>query len=873
MENFSLAKLNVFIPRGVEAVWGLMKSNNVPGPTFAIIVCCFYSPPDRGKNSPLLDHITMTLLQLLQIHKNPGVLICGDRNQMPISSILTINPSLQQIVNKPTHGTNILDVVYTNLSSFFQQPIILPELCPDDPQTAVASDHLGGQLIPIVNNTHTNKRERKIRIIQPLPESLIDTLKLKLSSIDFSVYLENLPVDEMVSSFEIISKELMDDTFPTKKVCVYASDQPWFNEELRLLKRQRSREYVKHGKSSKYHSLLETFNLKAREAIEKYKQKVRDDVIDGRRGSTYPAFRKLGSKPRDSQKNEFHLPSHAGFSPNQSAECIAAHFSKISQEYDPLSLSSLPPNVRKYIADEQSLMPGFSLTIADVKKRLVKAKKPLGIVPGDLPRKIVTSCVDQIAVPATMIFNEIIRSAKYPSKWKIEHQVPIPKVHPPETENDLRNIAKTSFLSKVFESFIAEWLLAAIKPYLDPNQCGLKGSSITHYLIKFLHFIHSSLDMRKPQAVLAAYFDLSKAYNRVDHSLVIQDLYDMKTPAWLLKIIFSYLSDRTMMLTFRGAVSSSQALPAGIPQGAYLGGLIFIIKFNGAFLRPNIPRNSLLHSSKSEEVKYIDDGSVAVSVDLRKVLVPDSTIRPRPWSFHERTGHALPPENNLLQKYVRDAEIFTRENKMLLNKKKTDAMIFTFSRKMDFPPEISFLDGTLLATVEEKMLLGVIISSDLKWAKNTAFICTKARQKLWILKRMLSFNFTYQDLFDVYQKEVRSILEYAAPVWHSGLTRKQTSEIEAVQKLAFKIILGPLYSTYQSACTQFGTVSLEQRRLNICMKFVSKNIQSEQSFFEPAYSNHNLRPRNVKVREIKCNTARFQRSSIPFLGKLANTRN
>ena len=200
-------------------------------------------------------------------------------------------------------------------------------------------------------------------------------------------------------------------------------------------------------------------------------------------------------------------------------------------------------------------------------------------------------------------------------------------------------------------------------------------------------------------------------------------------------------------------------------------------------------------------------------------------------------------------------------------------MIFTFSRKMDFPPEISFLDGTLLATVEEKMLLGVIISSDLKWAKNTAFICTKARQKLWILKRMLSFNFTYQDLFDVYQKEVRSILEYAAPVWHSGLTRKQTSEIEAVQKLAFKIILGPLYSTYQSACTQFGTVSLEQRRLNICMKFVSKNIQSEQSFFEPAYSNHNLRPRNVKVREIKCNTARFQRSSIPFLGKLANTRN
>ena len=100
-----------------------------------------------------------------------------------------------------------------------------------------------------------------------------------------------------------------------------------------------------------------------------------------------------------------------------------------------------------------------------------------------------------------------------------------------------------------------------------------------------LHFVHASLDERKPHAVLAAFFDLSMAYNRVAHSLVIQDLFDMKTPA----------------------------LPAGIPQGAFLGDLIFIIKFNEAFLRPSIPRNSVMHRSKSEEVKYIDDLSAAVS--------------------------------------------------------------------------------------------------------------------------------------------------------------------------------------------------------------------------------------------------------------------
>ena len=62
---------------------------------------------------------------------------------------------------------------------------------------------------------------------------------------------------------------------------------------------------------------------------------------------------------------------------------------------------------------------------------------------------------------------------------------------------------------------------------MDPGQYGMKGSSIVHYLIKFLHFIHSTLDLRKLYAVLAALVDLSKAFNGVSHLLVIQDLFDM----------------------------------------------------------------------------------------------------------------------------------------------------------------------------------------------------------------------------------------------------------------------------------------------------------------------------------------------------------
>ena len=246
--------------------------------------------------------------------------------------------------------------------------------------------------------------------------------------------------------------------------------------------------------------------------------------------------------------------------------------------------------------------------------------KPKGLVPGDLPKKLVQTCKSLLAYPASVIFNQITKTSIYPSIWKIEHQIALPKVPGPETLDDLRNIAKTHFLSKVYESYVGGWLIPIIKPYLDPYQCGLKVFSIMDYLIKLLHFVHNTLDLRQPHAVLAACIDLSKAFNRVDHSLVIQDLYDMKTPPWLLRIMISYLSGRSMILSYNGEKSAQKWLPGGGPQGAYLGGLIFIIKYNGALLRPQVPRQITQNidpksKSQSVKVKFVDDGVVAVSVN------------------------------------------------------------------------------------------------------------------------------------------------------------------------------------------------------------------------------------------------------------------
>ena len=160
---------------------------------------------------------------------------------------------------------------------------------------------------------------------------------------------------------------------------------------------------------------------------------------------------------------------------------------------------------------------------------------------------------------------------------------------------------------------------------------------------ELLHFIHSYLDLKQPHAVLLALIDLEKAFNRVSHQLVVEDLADMHVPGWLLLILISYLTRRSMHMQYQGATSSKRLLPDSSPQGAFLGILLFIIIFNGALLRPAIPRPHSLN------LKYIDDLSMLYALNLKNCLIEDPVERPNPLNFDERTHQILRNTDNILQ--------------------------------------------------------------------------------------------------------------------------------------------------------------------------------------------------------------------------------
>ena len=83
-------------------------------------------------------------------------------------------------------------------------------------------------------------------------------------------------------------------------------------------------------------------------------------------------------------------------------------------------------------------------------------------------------------------------------------------------------------------------------------------------------------------------------------------------------------------------------------------------------------------------------------------------------------------------------------------------------------------------------------------------------------------------MLDVYQKQVRSVLELAVPVWQAGLTQQEVKQIERVQRTAFYIILGDNYKDYDNALDLLQCDRLAERRYKLCKNFVKKAVRNEQ---------------------------------------------
>ena len=143
------------------------------------------------------------------------------------------------------------------------------------------------------------------------------------------------------------------------------------------------------------------------------------------------------------------------------------------------------------------------------------------------------------------------------------------------------------------------------------------------------------------------------------------------------------------------------------------------------------------------------------------------------------------------------------------------------------------------------------------------------------MRRLKGYGADQDDLMDVYHKQVRSILEYAVPVWHSSITGEERLQIERVQKSAFHIILGDQYSSYRSALKALKSDTLFERRRKLCIKFANKSVKSPKfsKWFKPYVPRTPLRNAKPNYCTVYSRLKRFEKSPISYLTSLLNLKN
>merc|ERR1712215_650816 len=148
----------------------------------------------------------------------------------------------------------------------------------------------------------------------------------------------------------------------------------------------------------------------------------------------------------------------------------------------------------------------------------------------------------------------------------------------------------------------------------------------------------------------------------------------------------------------------------------------------------------------------------------------------------------------LAHSYVGDATKFLQDvlneeaagmvrDKMVINDTKCNIITFNFSSKNTKPQNL-LLNGNPIKSVEKISLLGVIITSDLKWKVRTDEICKQVNCKLFILVILKRFGVKVEKLITIWKVVLRSRTKYAAPLWHSGLTDSDSRNLERLQKSA-----------------------------------------------------------------------------------------
>ena len=388
---------------------------------------------------------------------------------------------------------------------------------------------------------------------------------------------------------------------------------------------------------------------------------------------------------------------------------------------------------------------------------------------------------------------------------------PLPKKKPvKDLKKDLRLISLTPSVSKVAEGFVVEdYVKPAILKVIDPNQYGtIPNSSTTIALINMLHHWFLGTD-GNGSTIRTILFDYRKAFDLIDHGILIDKLSRLELPPSVINWIIDLLTDRFQRVKLADdCFSEWGSVPAGVPQGTKLGPWLFALMINDLII------------DDAHTWKYVDDTTAS------EIVSKGGTSDAR----------------NIVDQVV----TWSSNNRVQLNQDKCKELRISFANQPAIFDPLT-INGKELEVVKTVKLLGLTVKDNLTWNSYVDEVIKKVNKRLYFLVQLKRARVPPQDLALFYTSCVRSVVDYAIPAFYHCLPQYLKRELVRLEKRAISIIMPDV--DYLTGLERLDIKPMKDHHEYLCdklFKSIILNPDHKLNSLLPARYNTNYNLRNQR---------------------------